>query len=362
MWRRSLVSELSRRITFDPQFWDGAARLLDAAVACDGDAKPLLQTLRELPPPPIPGVGATRSLFGLLARIAEIDVTAARVVEPHFDAAAILAQGSVQAETGLVWGVFASASPVNIHWQGEAGEGHDGRAHDAVLSGTKRWCSLAGTLDAALVTASDSSGEWMFVLDLMQSPVVVGAGGAPVTGLRGVPSGPIELRGALASAIGDGPGWYTSRPGFAWGGIGVAAAWYGGATALGRALLQAATKRTPDQLALAWLGEADRLLHAVRVQLEDAADRIDAGTADWALAQQVRANAAAACLRLIAICGEALGPAPLAFDASHARRVADLTMYVSQHHGARDDTAHGASLLAASGGNVDGNPGGGVRR
>ena len=34
--------------------------------------------------------------------------------------------------------------------------------------------------------------------------------------------------------------------------------------------------------------------------------------------------------------GRALGPAPLCQDAQHARRVADLTIYVRQSHAERD--------------------------
>ena len=45
--------------------------------------------------------------------------------------------------------------------------------------------------------------------------------------------------------------------------------------------------------------------------------------------------------------GHALGPAPLALETRHARRVADLTLYVRQHHAERDDAALGARLLAA---------------
>ncbi len=124
--------------------------------------------------------------------------------------------------------------------------------------------------------------------------------------------------------------------------------WFGAAVSLGRTLLRAAETREPDQLGFAWLGETDRLLRGLRVQLDDAADRIDAGTSDWALAQSVRGNTANTCWRILEICGEALGPGPLAFDAEHARRVADLTMYLRQHHGARDDAAHGTDLLAAA--------------
>ena len=34
--------------------------------------------------------------------------------------------------------------------------------------------------------------------------------------------------------------------------------------------------------------------------------------------------------------GRALGAGPLAHDAEHAQRVADLSVYVRQHHGERD--------------------------
>ncbi|WP_424464062.1 acyl-CoA dehydrogenase [Pseudoclavibacter helvolus] len=340
------MSGTPRPTAVQPGFWPGCESLLAAAAACDGDAVPLLRALRDLPSPPVPGEGKTRALVQLLAGIAAEDVTAARVVEPHFDAAAILAQADHTAEPGATWGVFAAASPVEVTWTAElSGTGERRRAE---LSGTKRWCSLAAHLDRALVTARDSEGEWIFIVDLTHASVMPHLGGAPFTGLRGVPSGPIELSSTPATVVGAGPDWYTARPGFAWGGICVASVWFGGAVALGETLTVAASTRAPDQLALAWLGEADRLLHAARVQLDDAADRIDAGTADWALALRVRANVASTCRRLIAICGEALGPGPLAFDARHARRVADLQMYLAQHHGARDDEALG-SLLHANG-------------
>ena len=45
--------------------------------------------------------------------------------------------------------------------------------------------------------------------------------------------------------------------------------------------------------------------------------------------------------------GHALGPAPLAFDEEHARRVADLTLYIRQHHGDRDLAALGHAVSAA---------------
>ena len=42
----------------------------------------------------------------------------------------------------------------------------------------------------------------------------------------------------------------------------------------------------------------------------------------------------------------ALGPAPLALDPVHAARVADLTLYLRQHHAERDLAALGRLVTA----------------
>jgi hypothetical protein len=41
-----------------------------------------------------------------------------------------------------------------------------------------------------------------------------------------------------------------------------------------------------------------------------------------------------------------MGPAPLAMDANHAKRVADLQLYIRQHHGEKDDASLGTALAA----------------
>jgi hypothetical protein len=55
---------------------------------------------------------------------------------------------------------------------------------------------------------------------------------------------------------------------------------------------------------------------------------------------------AAAAETVLGIVDHALGPAPLAFDPDHAQRVADLRLYLRQHHAERDAAALGRSLLA----------------
>ena len=54
------------------------------------------------------------------------------------------------------------------------------------------------------------------------------------------------------------------------------------------------------------------------------------------IARRARAVVETAVEEAIGRTGRALGPGPLAQDAGHARRVADLTMYVGQSHAERD--------------------------
>ncbi len=159
-----------------------------------------------------------------------------------------------------------------------------------------------------------------------------------------------------ARAVGA-PGWYLTRPGFAWGGMGVAACWHGGARGLQASLEHKSAGRAGDLAAL-HIGIVDAALYASAAVLGHAAAAIDAGRAQGAdgeiLALRVRAVVADTVERTIRQAGHALGPAPLAFDEDYARRVADLELYVRQHHAERDLARLGA---AAGSGQRDGGTG-----
>jgi alkylation response protein AidB-like acyl-CoA dehydrogenase len=329
----------------------GLAGLAAAAWAVDGDAERAigfaLDTALTLPRP---GTGQTLDLFDALATVAAADLTSARVLEAHVDALAILAQAGADAggETSASsWGVFAAEGPGQrvSATLGAAGWQLDGR---------KPWCSLAGSLDRALVTAHTTAAgvvpgrRRLFAVDLTDAGVTVPDGAWAATGLTQVPSGPVDFGSVPAEPVGA-DGWYLSRPGFAWGGIQVAACWWGGAVGVARRLRAAATEREPDQILLAHLGAVDLALVAAGAALRDAADAIDAGHAEGPagtlLAARVRGLVARTVDEVLTRVGHALGPAPLALDARHARRVADLTLYVRQHHAERDDAALGARLL-----------------
>jgi hypothetical protein len=118
-----------------------------------------------------------------------------------------------------------------------------------------------------------------------------------------------------------------------------------------RALVAAARRREPDQLALWHIGQADLDLEAARQSLAAAAEEVDAGRAcgpaGERLALRARSTVAAAAEGILARTGHALGPAPLTLDDAHARRVADLTVYLRQHHAERDVAALGRAVLDA---------------
>jgi len=298
---------------------------------------------------PLPARGDTLARWDLLAEVAAADLTTARVLEPHLDALAILAESgrSDPADAGATWGVYAAEAP----GAGLTATGDDRRGWR--LAGRKPWCSLAGRLDRALVTATADGDRRLFAVPLDDPGVRVVEGAWHARGLVDIPSGPIDLSGVAAEPVGA-PGWYLRRPGFAHGGIGVAACWFGSTAALAARAVAGSRGRPADQLALWHLGEIDLAVGSARRALLAAAADVDAGRADGVdgelLALRVRATVAAAAETVLTRVGHALGPGPLTGDPDHAARVADLTVYLRQHHAERDVARIGERVLAAGDG------------
>lgn len=286
-------------------------------------------------------------VLSALATLGSIDLTTARTVEPHWDAVAILDQAGVTPPDGATWGVYAAAPPGASL---TATPGADGLWS---LSGVKPWCSLADRVSHALVTADvEGRPPGLFAVALRDGGVVVDPGAWAPRGLREVTTSTVTFTDVPGTAVGD-PGWYLERPGFAWGGIGVAAVWFGGAAAAAGALWDAASSRTPDQVALVHLGACDAALHATLLTLRDAAHAVDIEQADGPagrlLAARVRAQVARCAEEVLITVGHALGPGPLALDPVHAARVADLTLYLRQHHAERDLAALGRMVAPTPG-------------
>lgn len=291
---------------------------------------------------PFPAEGRTHELWAALSDLGGESLSVARVVEPHLDARHILHEAERHDDfTGSheVWGVFAAEGP-----------GTRLRAHrDAggwSLSGRKPWCSLAEHLDRAVVTAwVDDTARGLFAVDLRHPGVTVVHEPWVARGLIDIVSGPIDLDDVPADPVGA-PGWYLDRPGFVWGGIGVAAIWFGAARALGLRLTPVEGGRPPDQIALMHLGRVDVALASARLSLGEAADLIDAapvgGDRARRLASRVRSTVALAAEAVLEATAHGLGPGPLVRDDWYAAATADLHLYLRQWHAERDLAALGA--------------------
>jgi alkylation response protein AidB-like acyl-CoA dehydrogenase len=373
---------------------DVLVRLSSRASALDGDVAGALDLAVELgSTAPLPGGGSTPRLWEMLATVAAADLTVARVVEPHLDALAVLAQvagpplegapvegagvghpdsegaGSGLAALGVgptsTWGVFAAeASGVAL-----TAEQHDGAW---TLTGTKPWCSLAAELTHALVTAHVGGGRRrLFAVDLRADGVVVQPDRWVARGLSAVRSGPVDFSAVPAHPVGA-DGWYLARPGFTWGAVGVAAIWWGGALGVARRTAEwarpapadaAAAGRSTDPIAMMHLGVTDLEVETGRLALRHAAEEIDRRAALPAgedaregirresriLAQRTRSVVARAAEEIVRTSRHAMGPAPLALEERHARRVADLELYLRQDHAEVDTAALGRALVEREG-------------
>ena len=293
---------------------------------------------------PVPGSGRTWERWLGLADLAGEDLSLARLGEGHADAVAILAEVVGAApEPGQLWGVWAASPPGPALSAARTGSGWR-------LHGTKQYCSGAHSCTDALVTAAADDGIRLFAVSTQQLEPRPGTW--PAVGMADSDTLDVGFPDVPAEPLGK-PGAYLDRPGFSHGGVGVAACWYGGARAVGRTLLAAAGKRDVGPHALAHLGAVDIALSTARAALWRAADEIDVDPTDTRKTGPRRALVVRALVESVATdvlgrVGRALGAGPLCHDEAHARMVADLTVYLRQHHAERDLAALG-SLAAGQG-------------
>ncbi len=295
---------------------------------------------------PLPGSGATAERWQRLSMLTETDVVAGRLAEAHTDAVAILAElGGPAAEPGELWGVWAAEPPDATLTAGGVGD-------HVLLDGTKPWCSGAGLCAQALVTARLSDGRRaLFAVDLSDERVQPLDKTWRNPGMADSDTRSVQFSGAPAVQVGR-PGDYLDRPGFWFGAIGVAACWLGAARAVAAPLYQRAAAESADPHTLAHLGTVDAALSAAEATLVSAASRVDGdplnrfGLAEL-IARRARAVVEAAADEAIARTGRALGPGPMCLDGDHARRVADLTVYLRQSHAERDLEALGTQAAKA---------------
>lgn len=284
--------------------------------------------------PPLPGSGHTARRWAMLADRAEQDLALGRLVEGHTDALAIIAEITPNSPPSAGrWGVWTAQPPGSVL----TATPRDGQW---VIDGRRRYCSGARVCSQALVTATAPDGTRLFTVALDHPGVRPLPGTWPAVGMAASDTLDVAFEAVPAEPVGDVDA-YTGRPGFHHGGVGVAVCWYGGARAVARPLREAAHAGRLDAHGLAHLGAVDVALDAAEAVLARAAAEIDADPADLRggaeiRALRVRAAVEEVCARVLGHVGRALGAEPLCHDGRHARAVADLTVYIRQHHGERD--------------------------
>jgi len=237
---------------------------------------------------------------------------------------------------GQRWGVWAAGPAESVRaWPDHGG---------FLIEGTKAWCSGAALVTHALVDAATDSGQQLVAVELDQAGVALGPKTWVGPGMARADTRSVSFHRASAMAVGR-PGGYLTRPGFWVGAIGVAACWHGGSVSVARPLLDR-SRGCREPHTLAHLGAVHVALEQNRVALMEAAARVDCDfrrdhelLAGW-VRSTIERNAVAVMDRV----GRALGPAPLAHDADHSTLVADLAVYIRQHHGERDLENIGAGL------------------
>lgn len=290
---------------------------------------------------PDPASGATSSRLGRLRDIARHDLSVARLAEAHVDAIAILHEAGRTPRPGL-YGVWAAEDParrVDL----------DDLDGTPVLDGVKPFCSGAGLVDRALVTAHHGGRRRLVDVDLRpRSSLTTSVDDWATVAFGDTSTGSVTFERHMVDDLIGGPDWYLDRVGFWQGACGPAACWAGGAMGLADQATRAAAART-DPHTSAQVGELHSLVWQLDAMLDHAGATIDGEATDRDVAMRValslRRRVERACLEIVDISTTVLGPRALGFDRSIVRRVAEVQLYVRQSHAERDLDMLGRALL-----------------
>ena len=301
---------------------------------------------------PLPGRGHTLARWRALAAVAACDLGLVKLFEGHTDALAILAElRSAEPPAGSRWGVWAAEPPDARVEAVKVGFRNDGEK--LRLSGTKAWCSGAGVVTHALVTAWLDGEPVLAAVAMDQQTIAIDTSKWQAVGMQATASADVSFNQTSATLVGN-PHDYVRRPGFWHGGAGIAACWYGAAAQIGRTLREACAQRA-DAHRLAHLGAVEVALAGAAAVLRETAAQIDANPFGDSQREAMRARLVVedAATRVMNHATRTLGAGPLCRNARFARALADLPVFLRQSHAERDLAALG-ELSAAAGANTIG--------
>jgi alkylation response protein AidB-like acyl-CoA dehydrogenase len=261
-----------------------------------------------------------------LMELGRVDLALARLVEGHADALRILDQAGAGPREG-VYGVWASRSAgTGVH---AAREGDGWR-----LTGESRFSSGIDVIDRALVPGwvDDSTHLLLDVDATAVRPDRSSWHTAAMDASRSFTVG-VDLTVTAADVVGE-PGFYLGRRGFAIGGLGVAAVWAGGAASVLEQVVEGLRRFRPTAHQTRRVGVMEQAVWQARTAVTGTAARLPERAGD-ALARETGAARTAvvtACEQVVDEATRIVGPAGLSGGARLPRTLADLTIYVRQHH------------------------------
>jgi alkylation response protein AidB-like acyl-CoA dehydrogenase len=280
--------------------------------------------------------GTWGDLVRRLVDVARIDLCLARLVEGHADAMRILDQAGAEPRAG-VYAVWASRS---------AGTGLRARrtATGWQLSGELRFASGVDVVDRALVPGwVDERTHLLFDVDA--GAFEADRSSWRTTAMDASRSFTVEARDLPVDGPVAGENFYLERAGFVAGGLGPAAVWVGGARAVVDLVARGLGRFKPTAHQLRRLGAAREAWWLAELAVTSVASALDAGHGAEQVAS-ARNAAAVAGEHVVDEAGRIVGPGGLTGDERLARTLADLLVYVRQHHLDLTMEASGRSALA----------------
>ena len=205
---------------------------------------------------------------------------------------------------------------------------------DGVVHGAKQFCSGAGHVAHAVVTATDTSGQVRLVYLALGEGTVATRLPSSLAGMRAASTGQVAFHGAPATVFGE-PGDYLREPDFSCGAWRTSAATLGGLDALVEQcrLQLRARGRAGDPHQQARFGQALMAAETARLWLAEAAHRAeaaDAGADAVAYVGLARLAVEQACLDTIALVQRSLGVAAMQRGNPVERLCRDLATYLRQ--------------------------------
>ena len=290
--------------------------------------------------------GPLEALVAALSEVGRVDLCLARLVEGHADALRILDEAGATPGEG-VYGVWASRS---------AGTGLRVRqsADGWTLEGELRFASGTGLIDRCLVSASvDAEHHLLFDVGLDAHADGIDADESSWSTVAMDASRSLTVRVATrirrVDQVGD-RDFYLSRPGFAVGGLGVAAVWAGGARQVADAVADGLRRFTPTPHQHRRLGLMAQAVWTAHLAVSSTARALPSLSPNTVPREIARARTAVVlgCDTVLEQAPLVVGPGGLSANARLVRALADLAIYVRQHHLDAETTKSGADFLAAT--------------